>query len=834
MSNEQSSNVIAFGGNTMVYESTKRFALRGLNDLIRVLMENVDDALFTLSEKVENDQDRSMYFDAMRELRLKRKGIVDTFDTELQTAFADLIHNKSSRTPDEDNLELSLVDQSEIEDQIAIDNMISKARPHFENDLFAVIERLKVVLHRKTIDENLNPLDPKSICECFHNASSELDTDIQVKLIFYKLFDKYVMSNLGNFYHELNNFFIQKGILPDFKAESERLSQTTRYMANKIQRTPASPSASSEQEISYQTGETGIVSGTDTGGNAQAVDGNLLSMLQQVLSPSSVMPNSGQNLSMPQTSGTTGSVGESVTPLAMNTAYMNALTNLQSSNIVSMPVMNVDPQQLKTDLQQQMVSIRQENSHQGTEADNQIIDIVSMLFDFFFDDDSLPDPIKVLIGRLQIPILKVAILDNSFFNHKKHPARKLLDSISRASMGWSNDQGMEHVLIERIESIVNMLLQEFEDDISVFDKALDAFTEFLEEENSKSAEILDQVNAQEKEKEKKIRAAKLAADSLVNKVLKGKELSFPVTEFVQTLWNSVLFNAYLTQGASSNYWKNLRKITSALVWTLIPKDNEDDKRKLLKTLPALLRALSKGMEFVHIPMDEQNAVFQMLVVEHAKVMKKTTQNIVTRVDDNTVWPVEAMQFNLDQAVAELKGNSQEEEIDLLIETDATGDIQIIESESQQSETDLMHDITQTPTQDVIGDMDAFTQGVKEGEVHIEPELIIDSMPHDPIRSAAQVSPDIENAEDLLEKIQKLEIGSWVEFRMDGENTLNAKLSWKSNVTGKFVFSNRHGEKVRNMTVSSLVEEISAGSVQLVESVSVFDRAINSLMSGLNH
>ena len=833
MSNEQSSNVIAFGGNTMVYESTKRFALRGLNDLIRVLMENVDDALFTLSEKVENDHERTMYFEAMRELRLKRQSIIEKFDHELQNSFADLIHNKSSREIDEDNLELSLVEQSEIEDKIAIDNMISKARPHFENDLFAVVERLKVVLHRKTIDENLNPLDPKSICESFHIASEELETDIQVKLIFYKLFDKYVMSNLGSFYHELNNFFIQKGILPEFKAEQERLSRTTKYMANKLNRSSSSYDSQNDAEKELNIAD--LASSGSIAHPQQSVDGNLLSMLQQILMPSSGMPQGlGQagSVSQQQPTGVPGS-GAPMS-LAMNSHYMGALTSLQSAPMITQPVMSVDPQQLKSELQQQLVTIKQENHHLGTETDNQIIDIVSMLFDFFFDDEALPDPIKVLIGRLQIPILKVAILDNSFFNHKKHPARKLLDSISKASMGWSSDQAKEQILIEKIEKIVNLLLQEFEDDISVFDKALQEFQLFLDQESDSASKAQGDINAQEQQKEHTIKVAHLAVDSMIDKVLKGKDLSFPVTEFIQSQWKTVLFNIYLSQGAASNHWKNLRKITSTLVWTLIAKDNEEDKRKLLKTLPALLRALSKGMEFVQIEVTDQNAVFQMLVVEHAKVMKQTTQNIVTRVDDNTVWPEETMQKNMDEALAGFKENQQDNEIDFLFETDATGEIQVIESVSQLEEVDMVQDITQSSLQDVIHDMDEFTQGVKEGAIQLEPELILDSMPLNPMHAFDHDDSDLEEAEGLLEKIQAMEIGSWVEFRLPDENNLNAKLSWKSNVTGKYVFVNRHGQKVRNMTMQGMVAELGAGTVRLIESVSVFDRAINSLVSGLNH
>ena len=48
------------------YNALKRFAVEGLSDLIRVLMDNVDDALFELSDKVDNDQERNQYFEAMR------------------------------------------------------------------------------------------------------------------------------------------------------------------------------------------------------------------------------------------------------------------------------------------------------------------------------------------------------------------------------------------------------------------------------------------------------------------------------------------------------------------------------------------------------------------------------------------------------------------------------------------------------------------------------------------------------------------------------------------------------------------------------------------------
>lgn len=832
MSSDQTNNVIAFSGNTMVYESIKRFSLRGLNDLIRILMESVDDSLFDLSEKVDNDTDRNMYFEAMREIRLKRKSILANFDEELQKSFSRLIQNKVVSSNKDSNDELSLVEQSVIEDKLAIDNMIAKAQPHFEDDLFAVEERLKVILHRKKIPQEQNPLDPKAICDSFHSASSVLDTDIQVKLIFYKLFDKFVMSNLGHFYRELNDYFVQKGVLPDFKASNERIKQTTRFMANRISR--------SQLDEQSAKSETDILPNEESESGAQQTqspaDGNLLSMLQQVLTGGNLVPpmQTGSIESAILTKALRGS-GEyssqtppvGLTPAAENVAYISALTNLQSSDMqANQAVTAVDPEVFKNQLNQQLVEFKQTNSQQSSAADNQIIDIVSMLFDFFFDDEALPDPIKVLIGRLQIPILKVAILDSSFFNHKKHPARKLLDSISKASLGWSSDTQQEEILINKLEEIVDFLLLEFEQDIAIFEQALEQFQLFLEQENAKIDQQMDELKDSEKEKDAQIEQAHEVARSFIEKLLEKHDLSFEVIDFLDGIWKSVLYNMYLTQGESSKYWKNLKRITTTLIWTLIAKHNEEDKKKLLNTLPALLRALSNGMSLIKVDTEEKNKVFQMLVLEHAKVVKQTSQNLVTRIDDKTVWP----EKNMQAAFAGFNESQQEEEdVDLLISTDETGEIEIIEHDIEDNkEEDSVTGVIVSPTRDVIHNLDEFTDSVINGSIYIEEEIIMDSTP----QTSFQVGQNTE-ADDFLETVQAMEPGVWVEFN-DGGKPLHAKLSWKSNVTGKYVFVNRHGHKVKNMTSFGLATEFRAGKAKLMESASVFDRAVSSFMATIRH
>jgi len=820
---------MAFSGNTMVYESVKRFSVKGLNDLIRILMESVDDALFELSEKVENDRDRHMYFEAMREIRLKRKDILIKFDEEIQQNFNHLMVNKSAKNKAEDPVELSLVDQGELEDQLAIDNMVSKARPHFEDDLFAVVERFKVILHRKQIQDDQNPLDPKAICDSFHAASELLQTDIQAKLIFYKLFDKFVMSNLGHFYRELNDYFIQKGILPDFQASHERMKQTTKFMANRISRSYSEDQLdNSDYELSLEENSTATVNN-----NQPQVDGNLLSMLQQVLTsaanPPPMQTGSIENSLLQQLEqGSSDSIPiVGLTPGAQNIAYISALTNLQSTKMFSQPLEAVDPQNLKTQLNQQLVSFKQDNSQHSSAADNQIIDIVSMLFDFFFDDDALPDPIKVLIGRLQIPILKVAILDSGFFNHKKHPARQLLDSISKASFGWSKDQQQEKVLIEKIEQIVEFLLIEFDQDIAIFEQVLDDFQQFLKDENNKIEQTVEKLKQTEKEKDEQITKANEAASEFIHKLLDKHELSIDIVDFLEGSWKSVLYHIFLTQGKSSIHWTNVKRLTTTLVWTLIAKHSEEDKKKLLNTLPSLLRALSNGMALIKIDVDGKNKVFQMLVLEHAKVVKQTSKNLVTRQDDQTIWP----EKNMEDAFAEFnESKADDSSVDLLLSTDDTGEIQIIENNLEIDKTiDTVTEITLSETQDVIHKLQEFTDCVVNGSIHIEEEIIMDSAPGTDFMAGMDGDTD-----SFLETVQDMEPGVWVEFVDADSKSVHAKLSWKSKITGKYVFVNRQGHKIKNMTSFGLAAEFRAGTAKLIESVSVFDRAINSFMSSIRH
>ncbi|WP_123632959.1 DUF1631 family protein, partial [Pseudomonas viridiflava] len=120
------------------------------------------------------------------------------------------------------------------------------------------------------------------------------------------------------------------------------------------------------------------------------------------------------------------------------------------------------------------------------------INLIAMLFEFILDDRNLPPSLRALIGRLQIPMLKVAVIDKSFFSRGSHPARRLLNEIATAALGWGGrDDYQRDSLYLRVEQIVQRLLNDFVDDTAIFSELLADFLAFTSDERRRS-ELLEQ------------------------------------------------------------------------------------------------------------------------------------------------------------------------------------------------------------------------------------------------------------------------------------------------------------------------------------------------------
>jgi hypothetical protein len=248
------------------------------------------------------------------------------------------------------------------------------------------------------------------------------------------------------------------------------------------------------------------------------------------------------------------------------------------------------------------------------------IEMVAMLFDFIFETKDLPDGIKALLARLQIPVLKAAMLDGAFFAKKTHPSRLLVNALAEAGLGWSPSMGNDDPLYRKIEKIVHAILDGFSNDLAIFDELREELEAFLAEEE-KAAEANIATSAEEITRRDRLQVAANVARAEIERRIESYPIPSFLAGFLRVKWQSALEMTYLQDGEDSEMWGSGVTTLEDLVWSVQPKKTPEDRKHLVALLPSLLKRLSAGMQSQAWPQDEREAFMSNLVEAHAAAVK---------------------------------------------------------------------------------------------------------------------------------------------------------------------------------------------------------------------
>ncbi len=220
-----------------------------------------------------------------------------------------------------------------------------------------------------------------------------------------------------------------------------------------------------------------------------------------------------------------------------------------------------------------------------------MINIVGMLFDYILNDRNLAIPMKALISRLQIPFVKLAILDKTFFEQTSHPARQLLNELSSAGIGWSSAAELKRdARYNKIESIVLRVLNGFTDDIEIFEPLLEDLRDFLKQEEKRHEQVEHRVQQAETGKAK-TQATKEKVQQLINRKASGLRLPAQIGRFISDSFARALVMTGVKHGEASGAWHMNIQSLDELLWCCQPLSDNEDIEKRDKLLPGLLKRL---------------------------------------------------------------------------------------------------------------------------------------------------------------------------------------------------------------------------------------------------
>lgn len=568
-------------------------AIKRLHGLVATLFENIDDALFDLAEKAENNAIQTQYFDGMREVRKKRQLVERVFQEQLGRLFNDFANGKlQPNRPDPTKAEgdgLSLVEDSELEESLAIASAVAKNESRLARPLYAMNQRLAVLRGGAKVEDATNPIGPAQLCQGFRVAMRELELNLQTQLIVYKLFDRYVLAGLDPLYEEIDAQLIQAGVLPQIRHVVGGGRGPRPAGAPLPPGTPPPADGAGAAEA----GQTAYPVQYDAAAAQLQVE--LYNTVRGLLA--------NRRAAQPQGEGGADFAPGMAVPYIAPTDLLSALTLLQNqtwaaqSSASSAADAAQAVQQIKQALLDQAGKLHGNDKAHVAGADEDTIDLVGMLFEYILQDRNLPAQMQALLGRLQIPFLKAAILDKHLFAQKSHPARQLLDAMAQACMGWSEESDKDHRLYDKVKLTVETLLKDFDDDLAIFEKERLDFEAFLDA-NRKRSELAEQRAAEATRGREKLHSARRISAREILQRTEGKDMPEIVRTVLTRPWANYLVLTLLRQGEDSNEWRQALRFADEFVWSAQPKSSDAERMRLKGILPALEKSLRHGLATV--------------------------------------------------------------------------------------------------------------------------------------------------------------------------------------------------------------------------------------------
>lgn len=637
MAENQTSNVVPIGGrdNPMTTPVSDEAAsllstcrdrlVQGVTTVFAQHVGPASDELLGLADRATNLEQQQVCFTANGVLVNRTQELLQEFRVAYVARFDASLTDLTRVRPGPDLQgpdELSLIDTDEFEQDLAIGKLAARATFNCLQQLVALERRLGALLRLQRVSQDDNPLYPGALFDAMLQALSDLGVGQQPALILVQAFERHTAAELPGLYADLNRFLAQSGVLPTIPLGSPQQTQGPAPADDSGTGRAALEGArptGSDQWSAPPDGADPNLYGTGRAGGPSGGAPDVFSQLLQAIQTANAIQ---------QASGGAWRAGAPAMPAADSAPQpatvslkqlVDALGDLQHGRadpgrMPGLGSTRIDPGQDNV-LQQIRSTPLASWSHP---MDALTIDIVSMLFDAIFNDPELPATLRAEIAKLQIPVLKVALLDKAFFSDRRHPARRLIDSIANSGIGRSERD--ELALVEKVRAIVESVVRGFESDMQVFSLQADQLEGLLQEEDERAqgraTRMVDELELNER---KEVAAGRVKGE--IERRINRRQIPSLVADFLSRNWQLVLVDVFVRTGDASDEWGEAVRLMDELLWSLEPKTGMSERDRLLVLLPDMLKRLRGGLERVQLH-EGWDAFFSELIRLHMAALHK--------------------------------------------------------------------------------------------------------------------------------------------------------------------------------------------------------------------
>ncbi len=768
---------------------------------------------------------RNALKEASTALQTKKAVFPFSFKWAMLDEFSARLAGKVSKQPGPESTlvnNLSLVEKDDQDEDLAVGKSAKNVREACGEALAALTRRIGKLMGKDDLDLLANPLGPDAIFSALQQATTEMELSLKAKTAFYMGLETHLTPELKDLYDKINDFLIQNGILPQIQFVGSTAQSTRSQVSNRA------------------SGATQIKAPAQKVDNSVTASPDLFSQLQQLVSmqqgPISMQtqlnrPNGPMNTPMHTQLRTPGMPMQ--TPLG---AQLMSHTRHPNDGTMHMP--GATPMEALNNIQHgdwgalaQQIGIGDEATAAAVasgsinvlheirntpiadnlgQVDAMTIDIIAMLFDYVLGDRRIPAVIRALLGRLQIPILKVAIIDKSFFASKSHPARKLIDTIASSAIGIDAHTAREDRMYKKIESAVEKVLAKFDSDVEIFIEVLADFEQYLEKDTEEETHKTEDSTKVVQEREK-LEIGSLMSHKEVLRRTVGAQLPQPVEAFLSGPWATALAITYADHGDDTPPWNNLISTMDDLVWSVAPKANSEERKKLVSLLPYMLKRLQEGMNVANLQPSLRDQFLSSLVDCHAVAVKAGLRGFNPELSTAT-------RTILDQGVP------------VPVEEPAIKNVSF--DEAPTAFTPREGDSTRVELQESIDAAGNVSKFVKR---HVSQNNVdmVEIRLNEEDRSLV-----IARSDDFDQIVSEMKRGAWVEFKISDGSANRARLTWVSPLKGIYLFTNHQGfsggagHKPISISPQALSAQLRSGEAEVIPDDALVDSAMSNVIDSL--
>jgi len=265
-------------------------------------------------------------------------------------------------------------------------------------------------------------------------------------------------------------------------------------------------------------------------------------------------------------------------------------------------------------------------------GDANTLDLLSRVFETVLLDDSIPARARELLQVLQVPVLKAALRDKQFFFEEAHPARRLVDLLSR--MGWEQHEDADDPVFQAMQRSVARAgeygmrqdgagqqgagdeggfaaaVADLEASIAARDSA----------EESAQAQVLAAPVASALKQERMAVATRAARDAVALRLRVGDPAGM-IGGFLEQRWTTVLTFAHTIEDDRPGAVRNATRAMDDLIWSVKPKATQEQRKTLIARLPRLLATLNKWLDAIRWQDAGRLQFFAHLAECHASIVR---------------------------------------------------------------------------------------------------------------------------------------------------------------------------------------------------------------------